>query len=62
MYVTEREFILLVGIVSIIATYFITEWEMEEAEEEQETISVDTKHEFHSETFDEMKRGEVYKW
>lgn len=64
MYITEREFILLVGIVALIATYLISEWEMAEVDEveEQKPISVNTKREFHSETFDEMKRGEVYKW
>ena len=54
----------MVGIVALIATYLISEWEMAEVDEveEQKPISVNTKREFHSETFDEMKRGEVYKW
>ena len=64
MFITDRELLLLVGIVAIIATYLITEWEFkqEEAELEKMKQHVLRERNFHSETFEEMSKDKVYKW
>lgn len=64
MLITDREILLLVGIVAIVATFWITEIEYEEEEKELEMLqqSVLPTREFHNETFDEMSKDKVYKW
>ena len=63
MAISEREFLLLFGIIALLATALVTEWELS-GEDEQiiETKPVHREHNFHSETFDEMVKGKVYKW
>lgn len=61
MGITEREFLLLVGIIAILATGLIAEWEYED-EEIIEAKPIRREHNFHSETFDELDKCKVYKW
>ena len=61
MGITEREFLLLVGIIAILATGLIAEWEYED-EEIIEAEPIRREHNFHSETFDELDKCKVYKW
>ena len=50
------QFLLILGIVSVIATYFITKWELEEdSTPSQQPV-------FHTQTFEEMKKGETFNW
>ena len=62
MGITEREFLLLVGMVAIIATCLISEWELKDEEEIIEAEPIRKEHNFHSETFDELDKNKVYKW
>ena len=61
MGITEREFLLLVGIIAILATGLLAEWEMED-EEIIEAKPIRRERNFHSETFDELEKHKVYKW
>lgn len=62
MGITEREFLLLVGIIAILATGLIAEWELKDEEEIIEAEPIRREYNFHSETFDELDKCKVYKW
>ena len=62
MGITEREFLLLFGMVAIIATCLISEWELKDEEEIIEAEPIRKERNFHSETFDELDKNKVYKW
>lgn len=64
MFITDREILLLIAIVAIFATYWITELEYREEEKELERLkqSILPTREFHNETFEEMSKDKVYKW
>ena len=61
MGITEREFLLLVGIIAILATGLIAEWEHED-EEIIDAEPIRREHNFNSETFDELDKCKVYNW
>ena len=63
MGITEREFLLLVGIIAILITCLLAEWEMR-VDDEEIIVEKPIRRErnFHSETFDELDKNKVYKW
>lgn len=63
-FVTERELLLVFGMVAILATVIITEWELKKEDKELEELQshILRNREFHSETFEEMDKDKIYKW
>ena len=55
----DGQFLLILGVVSVIATYFITEYEFAE---EEEPVNQLKQRAFYSQTFEEMNKGETFNW
>ena len=55
----DGQFLLILGVVSVIATYFITEYEFAE---EGEPVNQLKQRAFYSQTFEEMNKGETFNW
>ena len=56
----DGQFLLILGVISVIATYFITEYEF--AEEEEAPVKQSKQRAFYSQTFEEMNKGETFNW